>query len=112
MGAIILVLACLNCLVIEYHTFEFGRATHKHDLVVTNHPYRMIDDLLLAGALVIANASGVIAGELVGVVFLILRLIVSIYFPFYLGMNQHVHQIILIAAIIAASGILVTNFSN
>jgi hypothetical protein len=110
-GAVILVLTVLNCVAIEYHTFDFGRSS-KEDLVVVNHPYRMVDDLLTLVALVAVNASGVVAGELLGVAFIGLRLALSTYFPFYADRNQQTHQAVLLAALIAALGVLVTNFGQ
>lgn len=45
----------------EYHTFDFG-SDNRDELVVVNHPYRMVDDLLITIGLVSINASGVLVG--------------------------------------------------
>lgn len=82
LGVIVLVLCLLDCLLVEYHTFDFGGSSLK-DLVVTNYPYRIVDDLLIMVALVVANASSGTIGSVLGVLFIGLRLALSWYFPFY-----------------------------
>jgi hypothetical protein len=110
-GALILVLALLNGLLVEYHTFDFG-SNSREDLVVVNHPYRMVDDLLITIGLVLINATSGLAGESLGIVFIGLRLALSVYFPFYLKRNQKVHQAIQIAALIIAFAVFISQFGK
>lgn len=108
LGIIVLVLCLLDCLLVEYHTFDFGGTSLK-DLVVTNYPYRIVDDLLIMAGLVVVNASGGTTGSVLGVVFIGLRLALSWYFPFYSEKSQQIHQGSLLAALIVALGILVAH---
>ena len=110
-GALILVLALLNGLLVEYHTFDFGKNS-REGLVVANHPYRMVDDLQIIMSLVSINATSLLAGELLEIVFIDLRLTLSVYFPFYLHRNQKVHQATLIAALITAFSVLFPYLEN
>lgn len=63
-------------------------------------------------SLVSINATSVLAGELLEIVFIGLRLTLSVYFPFYLHRYQKVHQVTLIAALITAFSVLFPNLEN
>jgi hypothetical protein len=113
LGAVILVLACVDCLIIEYHTFEFGDGfSNKNDLMVANYPYRLIDDLLIVVSLIIINATSTLISEFFGLAFIFLRLVCSIYFPFYNGRFQNTHQFILVSSLICSFGILIAHFDK
>lgn len=109
LGVIILAFCLLDCLLVEYHTFDFGGAS-LNDLVVTNYPYRIVDNLLVMVALVVVNASGGTTGSVLGVVFIGLRFVLSWYFPYYSERSHQIHQGLLLAALIVALGILVAHF--
>jgi hypothetical protein len=94
LGVSVIALVLLDCLLVEYHTFDFG-GSGGDDLVVTNYPYRIVDDLLTMVAVVVVNASGAVTGAALGVIFIGLRLALSCYFPFYSGKSQQVHRGIL-----------------
>lgn len=109
LGVAVLALVLIDCLLVEYHTFDFGGSS-GHDLVVTNYPYRMVDDLLIMVGMVVVNASEGVTGAVLGVFFIGLRLVLSWYFPFYSEKSHQAHRGILLAALIVALGILVAHF--
>lgn len=60
----------------------------------------------------IVNATGVVVGEVVAIICISLRIVVSAYFSFYAGKNQQVHQITLVAGMITSFAVLVANIDQ
>jgi len=112
-GAIILILAIINCLISEYHSFELGdHEEGEQILVVINYPYRLIEDTLVTACLISINLTGGVVSQVLGVLFTLTRFVVCIYMPFYYGKNQEIHRLILLSSLICSIGLLLTYFNQ
>ena len=76
-----------------------------------NFPYHLIDSTLVTIALICVNLMSGAACQITGLIFIILRLILTFYVPFYNAYNQQYYKLIVISSVIASLGLLVSFFS-
>ena len=81
------------------------------NLVPLNFPYHLIDSGLLIIVLVCVNLTSGAASQIVGFAIVLLRLILTVYIPFYNEYNQRFYKLIAISSAIASLGLLISYYN-
>lgn len=112
LGVMIIIWVILSSILIEYHTFELGNdQPDSPNLVPLNFPYHLIDNLLVVTALLCVNLTAQPTSQILGLVFVSIRLALALYAPFFSENNQNYYKLILFSSLIATIGLLVAYYN-